>query len=138
MTPRYEPSVKARRWLRRQGLDFQEINLLKQPRRLKETLLDILPLLEGDSLGIIATRNKYYKPVEKRINEMSLYQLIDYLVAKPQLLKQPIIYDGNKVQVGFNPDDIRAFIPRQVRRLELTLIKEKIALEDSQLGGKLE
>ncbi len=38
--------------------------------------------------------------------EMTLLQLIDYLVLRPRLLKQPIIYEGNKIQTGFNIDHI--------------------------------
>ncbi|WP_431734228.1 ArsC/Spx/MgsR family protein, partial [Lactococcus formosensis] len=36
------------------------------------------------------------------------------------LLRSPIVLDDNKVQVGYNMDDLRQFFPREYRRLELS------------------
>ncbi|KRM93044.1 ArsC/Spx/MgsR family protein [Loigolactobacillus rennini] len=40
------------------------------------------------------------------------------LCAEPRLLRRPIIVDAHKVQIGFNDDEIRQFVPRHIRRLE--------------------
>ncbi len=37
----------------------------------------------------------------------------------PSLLRRPIIMDDRRLQVGYNEDEIRRFLPRKVRRLEL-------------------
>ena len=37
----------------------------------------------------------------------------------PRLLKRPLIFDEQRLLIGFNEDGIRAFIPPEVRRVEL-------------------
>ncbi|MGH2117998.1 ArsC/Spx/MgsR family protein, partial [Aerococcus sp. L_32] len=34
-------------------------------------------------------------------------------------LRRPIILDDKRLQVGYNEDEIRRFLPRSVRKLEL-------------------
>ncbi|MDV8934952.1 MAG: transcriptional regulator Spx, partial [Carnobacterium sp.] len=35
------------------------------------------------------------------------------------LLRRPIMLDEKRLQVGYNEDEIRRFLPREVRALEL-------------------
>ena len=37
----------------------------------------------------------------------------------PSLLRRPIIIDAKRMQIGFNEDEIRAFLPRSYRKQEL-------------------
>ena len=37
----------------------------------------------------------------------------------PNLLRRPIITDSKHLQIGFNEDEIRAFLPREYRRAEM-------------------
>lgn len=134
MTPRYESSVKARKWLRKQGLEFQEIDLLKNGALLRKSWFDIISLLEGDVIDLVLTRSKTYKTSKINLGEMSLSELADYLILEPKLIRQPIIYDGEKLQIGFNPDEMRVFIPKKVRQVERLLVKER--LEHLRADGK--
>ncbi|WP_432758186.1 ArsC/Spx/MgsR family protein [Lactococcus lactis] len=79
---------------------------VKKSKALKKSSNRDSPLLEGNALDIIATKNKNYRSLKEDMAEMTLLQLIDYLVLRPRLLKQPIIYEGNKIQTGFNIDHI--------------------------------
>ena len=45
-----------------------------------------------------------------------LYELIR---KTPGLLRRPIIIDDKRLQIGYNEDEIRRFLPREVRALEL-------------------
>ena len=48
------------------------------------------------------------------------------LISKnPGLLRRPIIIDDKRLQVGYNEDEIRRFLPRKVRELELVEAQEK-------------
>ena len=38
---------------------------------------------------------------------------------QPGLLRRPIMIDEKRLQIGFNEDEIRRFLPREVRALEL-------------------
>ena len=129
MTPRYEASIKAQKWLKFQGLKFREINLEKSNPQLREQLFQIIQLLEGDVFGLISTRSRRYRILEEKINQLSLSQLVELLVSNPQLLRQPIISDGYKLQIGYNPDEIRVFIPKGMRKMKLKLIEDKILSE---------
>jgi arsenate reductase-like glutaredoxin family protein len=44
-------------------------------------------------------------------------QLIQFIIDNPTLLKRPIIIDTdeNKMQIGFNEEDIREFIPNKIK-----------------------
>lgn len=140
--PQYEASTKAEEWLQNQGLPFKQINLLDPREDLKEQLFEILPLLEEGVFEMISKRDLCYKAIKFKINELSLSQLIDYLISKPRLIRQPILYDGKRVQFGFNSDEIRMFIPPQRRRAKFKLITERMtlrenvkALEQKKLGA---
>ena len=41
------------------------------------------------------------------------------------LLRRPIVIDDKRLQVGYNEDEIRRFLPRKVRELELVEAQEK-------------
>ncbi|WP_084254309.1 ArsC/Spx/MgsR family protein [Pediococcus parvulus] len=40
------------------------------------------------------------------------------------MIKKPIIFTHNKLQVGFNEDEIRSFIPRETRRVTFAQMLE--------------
>ena len=48
-------------------------------------------------------------------------QALEKIVEKPSMLKVPIIISRNKIQVGFQEEYIRAFIPRSHRRLQIAM-----------------
>ncbi len=54
-------------------------------------------------------------------NTVSTNEFIDLVVQHPSLLKRPIMMDDSRIQVGYNDDDIRQFLPREVRQRELVL-----------------
>ena len=49
---------------------------------------------------------------------------MDLVQKNPGLLRRPIIMDEKRLQVGYNEDEIRCFLPREVRALELRRAKE--------------
>ena len=46
---------------------------------------------------------------------MSTKELISFIQKNPAVLKRPIIMDERRFLVGYNDDEIRAFIPRDQR-----------------------
>ncbi len=76
------------------------------------------------------TVNLYYSTSSKSSRSARAW-----LVEKPQLLKRPIIYDGRRLQIGYNEEDIRAFLPRSVRKSELREIQQKLYDDDQQAVG---
>lgn len=110
-------SRKARQWLRDHEVQFEEQNMTKvapTPAELKH----ILSLTENGIDDIISTRSRAYPKIAAQLPNMSLNDTLAMLCAEPRLLRWPIIVDAHKVQIGFNDDEIRQFVPRHIRRLE--------------------
>ena len=53
------------------------------------------------------------------LDELPLQDLLELVQENPGLLRRPIMIDEKRLQVGFNEDEIRRFLPRDVRQLEL-------------------
>lgn len=52
-------------------------------------------------------------------DDLSLKELLGLINQNPSLIRYPLIVDEQRLQIGYNADDIRQFIPREVRILEL-------------------
>lgn len=116
---------KAKQWLRAHQIEFVERNLNKDPLT-RDEIINILRMTENGTEDIISTRSKAYLKLHLKPENMSLKQLVDLLIENPDLLKRPIIIDEKRMQVGFNEEEIRRFIPRDVRVRDLiSLLKRE-------------
>ncbi|ATO55143.1 Spx/MgsR family RNA polymerase-binding regulatory protein [Loigolactobacillus coryniformis] len=110
-------SRKARQWLRDHDVQFEEQNVGKKAPTTAE-LKHILSLTENGLDDIISTRSRAYPEVAAQLPDMSFNETLKLLCERTQLLRKPIMVTENKVQIGFNDDEIRKFIPRHIRRLD--------------------
>lgn len=108
---------KARAWLKKHDIPFKERNIFSEPLT-KEDIVNILRLTENGTEEIISTRSKAFQELHVNLDDLSIDQLLDLVEKNPSLLRRPIIMDDRRLQVGYN-DEIRRFLPRKVRRLEL-------------------
>lgn len=53
------------------------------------------------------------------LDQLPLKKLIKLIQDNPGLLRRPIILDDKRLQVGYNEDEIRRFLPRKVRSFQL-------------------
>ncbi|MZJ92947.1 Spx/MgsR family RNA polymerase-binding regulatory protein [Collinsella aerofaciens] len=115
----------ARQWLEAHGIEFKEKNFsvdsptVHDPKR-------ILSLTEHGVDDIISARSKDYPEIAPKLPEMPLNEALKLLCDHPKLLRRPIIISDSKIQVGFNEDDIRQFIPRPVRRLKFNALLSRL------------
>lgn len=109
---------KARAWLEKHNIPFKERNIFSEPLTNKE-LLRILRMTENGTEEIISTRSRAFQQLKINLYDLSIDQLLDLVEKNPSLLRRPIIMDDRRLQVGYNEDEIRRFLPRKVRRLEL-------------------
>ena len=108
---------KVKKWFEEQSIPFIEKNIFVAT--LSETeLKDILVKSENGTEDIISTRSKIVKESGIDIDSLKLSELIQFIRQNPSILKRPIIVDDKKIQVGYNPDEIRVFIPRAKRLAE--------------------
>ena len=127
-------SRSARAWLVENNIPFNERDIIANPLD-RDELKQILRLTENGFEDIVSTRSKAFKALHIDLSDLGFNQLLDLLVEKPQLLKLPIIYDGRRLQIGYNEEDIRAFLPRSVRKSELREIQQKLYDDDQQAVG---
>ncbi len=114
---------KARAWLKEHNIPYVERNIFSDPLSVDE-LKQILQMTEDGTEEIISTRSKVYQDLNVNIDDLSLKDLLDLVQRHPGLLRRPIIMDEKRLQVGYNEDEIRRFLPREVRALELRRAQE--------------
>ncbi|AAS08639.1 transcriptional regulator Spx [Lactobacillus johnsonii] len=114
---------KAKAWLKEHDISFKERNIFANPLN-KEEIMQVLRMTENGTEEIISTRSRTFQNLKINLDD---YQLIDLVEKNPSLLRRPIIMDDRRLQVGYNEDEIRRFLPRKVRRLELEEIQAMTA-----------
>jgi regulatory protein spx len=106
---------KAKEWFVKNKIPYVERNVAKEPITLSE-LQKILRMTVDGTDEIIAKRSKVYKELNVNLDELPLTELLELFQQNPGLLKTPIIMDEKRLQVGYNEDEIRQFIPRKTRK----------------------
>ena len=117
---------KAKAWLKEHDISFKERNIFANPLN-KEEIMQVLRMTENGTEEIISTRSRTFQNLKINLDDLSIDQLIDLVEKNPSLLRRPIIMDDRRLQVGYNEDEIRRFLPRKVRRLELEEIQAMTA-----------
>ena len=108
---------KAKAFFKKEEIPFQEKNIFVNVLNEQE-LRDILTKTENGTEDIISTRSKIIKESKKDIDSMTISELIAFIRENPSILKRPIMVDETKVQVGYNSEEIRVFIPHEKRVAE--------------------
>lgn len=116
---------KARNWLEVHNIPYVERNIIAEPLSVDE-IKTILRATEDGTEEIISQRSKTFKKLNIALDELPLSQLLELIHQNPTLLRRPILIDDKKLQVGFNEDEIRRFLPRSVRVLDLVAAKKAI------------
>lgn len=76
-------------------------------------------MTENGTDEIISTRSKAFQELNIQLETMSIQQLFELIKENPGLLRRPIMLDDKRLQVGYNDDEIRRFLPRRVRTFQL-------------------
>lgn len=118
---------KARAWLQENNIPFEERNIFSEPLSVDE-IKNILRMTEDGTEDIISKRSKAYKNLNVDLNSLPMKDLYQLISENPGLLRRPIIMDDKRLQVGYNEDEIRRFLPRKVRELELAEAQRKADL----------
>ncbi|USS93148.1 transcriptional regulator Spx [Fructilactobacillus ixorae] len=126
VAPSSASSRKARAWLKDHEIPFKERNINSQPLNAAE-VKHILRLTENGSEDIISTRSNIFKKLHLNLDDLSLTELVDLLVKYPDLIKRPIIFDDKRLEVGYNEEEIRRFLPRSIRQAELKELEAKLS-----------
>ncbi|WP_134644632.1 transcriptional regulator SpxA [Weissella cibaria] len=109
---------KARAWLESNAIPYKERNVFKEPLT-RDEIKNILRMTENGTEEIISTRSKLFSELDISFDDLSLGELIEMIQKQPALLKRPLMIDEKRMQVGYNEDEIRRFLPHEVRQAEL-------------------
>lgn len=111
-------SRKAKAWLSNHDIPYVERNIDRKPLTDQELQM-ILEKTENGTEEIISTRSTDFRNLGVDLESLSLTALMELIHEKPKLLKRPIIMDEKRLQVGFQEDDIRQFLPRKDRKQQM-------------------
>lgn len=121
---------KAKSWLEEQGLEYVEKNIFHEPLS-KDEIKEILMLTDEGTDEIISYRSQAFKDLGVDVDSLSMAELLDLFIEEPSLIRRPIIMDDRRLQIGYNEEEIRMFLPRKIRQVELAEIHEKLAEVES-------
>ncbi|BAL62407.1 transcriptional regulator Spx [Melissococcus plutonius DAT561] len=102
-------------------IEFVEKNIFREPLS-DDELKHILELTENGTTDIISTRSIAYQKLDIDFDALTLNELITLLKETPSLLRRPLLIDELCLNIGFNEDEIRVFLPKEVRKQELSHI----------------
>ena len=107
---------KVKAWLKEHSIPFIEKNIFSTLLRESE-LKELLERSENGTDDIISKRSKIIKENKIDIDAMTTNDLIKFIQENPSILKRPIIIDERRFQVGYNAEEIRVFIPKELIKL---------------------
>ena len=114
---------KVKKWFEEQNIPFVEKSIFSPTLNVND-LREILEKTENGTEDIISERSKIVQENHIDFEDMKVSELLDFIKEKPSVLKRPIIVDTTRIQVGFNDEEIRSFIPAARRIAEFACSKE--------------
>lgn len=114
LSPSCTSCRRAKAWLDEHQIPYKERNILSEKLTLEE-IKNILRYTEDGTDEIISTKSKAFQKLNIDIDSLSLRELYTIIKENPGLLKKPLILDEKRLQVGFNEEEIRSFLPRKMR-----------------------
>lgn len=107
---------KVKKWFEEQNIPYTEKNIFASLLN-EEELRDILIKSENGTDDIISPRSKIIKEAKIDLDSMKISEIIAFIKENPSVLKRPIMVDDRRIQVGYNEEEIRTFIPPEARRI---------------------
>ena len=127
VTPSCTSCRKAKKWFQENNIPFEERNIMAEPLT-RDEIKEILRLTDNGTEEIISTRSKAFQQLKPDLENISLQDLLTLIENNPGILKRPIMLDDKRLQVGYNEDEIRRFLPRSVREFNLQEMQKMINL----------
>lgn len=107
---------KAKQWLKENDMKFVEKNIFTTILK-EDEIKYLLQRSENGTEDIISTRSKAFQELKKDLDDLSVKELVDFIQKNPSVMKRPIIINENSFVVGYDDDEITAFVPSHLRAL---------------------
>ncbi|UII54838.1 Spx/MgsR family RNA polymerase-binding regulatory protein [Cytobacillus spongiae] len=98
---------KTKKWLTNHEVNFEERHLFRETPSYEE-LLEILSLTTEGFDELLAKRSQNFKEIGVDVNDLPISKVVQMIIDDPKLLRRPIITDGKKLIVGYNPDALKS------------------------------
>lgn len=105
---------KVKKWFDENGIPYVAKSIFSSDFT-KADIKEMISKSENGTDDIISTRSKIFLENDINFDDMTISQLCEFILANPTVLKRPIIVDDHRLQVGYNEEEIRTFIPRAKR-----------------------
>lgn len=116
---------KAVQWLTQHGITVTQRNIEKEPLTQAE-VLDLLAISMDGTEDLISKRSRDTKALKMDSENVTINQLTAAVATNPHILRNPIIFNENKLVTGFDQEKMGVFIPKRQRRLELNRLLGKL------------
>lgn len=116
---------KAVKWLAEHDIDLKQRNIENEPLS-KDEIIHLFSLSLDGTDELISKRSRDTKALNIDPDQMTMNQLTDAISNTPHILKNPIIFDKHKLVTGFDLEKIGAFVPKKLRKLELSALFAKL------------
>lgn len=113
-TPSCTSCRKAKAWLEKHNIEYTERSILSNPLTIDE-IKSILRMTENGTEEIISTKSKAFDGLGVDLETLPLQELYKLIRNNPKMLHRPILLDEKRLQVGYNEEEIRSFLPRSLR-----------------------
>lgn len=107
---------KVRQWLKDRNLKFIEKNIFTTMLSEKEIKL-LLMRSENGTEDIISKRSKVMQESKIDVDDLSISELVIFIQRHPSVLKRPIIMNEKSFLVGYDEEEIDAFLPPEMRNV---------------------
>lgn len=107
---------KVKQWLKDRNLKFIEKNIFSTLLNENE-IRHLLMRSENGTEDIISKRSKIIQERQIDVEEMSIKDLVRFVQQNPSVLKRPIIINERNFLVGYDEEEIGAFVPQELRKV---------------------
>ncbi len=116
---RCQSSTKACLWFKAHGLEVEKKKLDYLSR---QDLMRLLALTDQGMAEILKHKGKVQTAEISNFlhSDLSFEEALYFLSTHSDWLRSPIILSENKYMVGYNHEEIRKFLPRDYRRMEVS------------------
>lgn len=108
-------SRMAKKWLNQFHIDYKEENISRMTR---DELIHIVSLSEFGFEELMVGKTARATNARAFIMELSFGEAIDFLLENPTILRSPLIVAENKLQIGYNDQEMGKFISRKKRKFK--------------------
>jgi len=95
--------------LKESGVDFQAVNYYTDPIP-KEKLIELLRKMKMNARDLLRTRETIYKELDLASRSLTDDEIVDLMVAHPDLIQRPIVERGRRAILARPPEKLREIL----------------------------